>query len=97
LPHGEISCKISRVIRTTRRKSKSKASKKKALPPYRCRKIQGLMHEKALTLEDVAGLTGINYYRVCRLLRFQAVDREALDSIEDAVRNAPMPQEEAHV
>lgn len=69
----------------------------RVIPPLRCRKIKSEMQKKALSLGDVAALSGVNYYLVCRLLRFKAVNREALSKVEQAVQRAPMPREESPV
>jgi hypothetical protein len=55
------------------------------------------MKRKALSLEDVSEASGINYWRVNRILKGRENARAALAKIETAVKRAPMPKEEAHV
>lgn len=64
------------------------------IPPLRCRKIQADMKLKALSLADVADLTGIKRWRICKILKGREVHRETLIQIERAVNQAPMPKEE---
>jgi hypothetical protein len=73
---------------------KLSCEKWRVIPPLRCRKIQADMKLKALSLADVADLTGIKRWRICKILKGREVHRDTLIEIEQAVKHAPMPKEE---